>query len=93
MESVFSLIAGIISIIPVLLILLHGGMGPTFRAFVPKEIIFLSFFAIIGIFFGIIGVKSTQKRLAIIGIILSIIGLIGLILLLMLWWSVRISGY
>jgi len=76
-KAITSLIAGIISITPIIILFS--------RSFLPKKMFLFSFFSIIGIVFGVKGLRSTKKNIAIGGIIFSIIGLIGLIMLFRAW--------
>jgi len=71
-KAKFSLICGIISILPILLTLIT-----MYRAVMFAWMLSLITVpgAIIGIILGILALKSTKKNLAITGIILSLIGL------------------
>ncbi len=76
-KAITSLILGILSTIPIIILFS--------RSFLPTKLFFLSLFSIVGIVFGVKGLKSTKKNIAIAGIIFSTIGLFGLIILLFVW--------
>lgn len=48
-------------------------------------------FSILGIFFGVIGLKSEKRKLAVSGIVLSAAGLIGYLVFFLLLWM-KFSG-
>lgn len=75
-SAIASLILGVISVIPLLVLFS--------RSSVPYEMVSLGYLSIIGIIFGIRGLRSRKKNIAIGGIIFSIIGLLGLIIFLLL---------
>ncbi len=74
-KAVASLVVGIISVL--------GGIGAIYiyGSYDWGGIILIIYllFPMAGLFFGKIGISSTKKGLAIVGIILSIIGLVGTI--------------
>lgn len=73
-KAIISLVLGIISII--------GGTGIIYIYALTGWGVVLVFYFLIplaGLFLGKIGVKSTQKRLAIVGMGLCIIGLLGVL--------------
>ena len=85
-QAITSLILGIISIILNLILIAHYSrvLGEGLLGMIGAYLSFFSLilcwlFSISGFIFGIFGLKSTKKKLAIIGIILSVIGLIGYI--------------
>lgn len=91
-EAIASLMLGVISTIPgiaLVIEIVYPGL-----LILPKEMILIGLSPFIGIFFGVKGLDSTRKNLAIVGIIFSIIGIISLIiiLLLALWWAMT-EGY
>lgn len=94
-KAILSLIMGVVSIIPIMHLLISMGNGlMSALVFVsPIEAFSLSIFSIPGMIFGIMGLKSGRKKLAIVGIIFSVIGFISVIyFLLILWWAM-IGGY
>lgn len=71
--SIASLILGIVSLIPVLLLLT--------QSFIGGKTIFFNFFSIPGLILGIYGLKSGEKKISIGGIISSVLGLVSLVIL------------
>ena len=89
-KAIGSLIAGIISIIPILQALSSGGIPRGF-VWVPKEMMLLGFFSIVGVILGIKGLKSTKKKFAIGGIVVSIFSLLVWIFILYVAWICYIT--
>lgn len=91
-KAIISFVLGIISIIPLLLFLMSEN-AITFRAFYSKGlIILLSSLSILGIIFGVRALRSSHKKLAIGGIIISIVGIFGLIFFLYMLFIISIGA-
>jgi len=85
MWGILSLIAGSISIIPLIILFTQG--------FLSTKMFSLFFCSIFGIFFGIIGLKFSKKKvILLLGIILSIIGMIGTVLMTFIKIGFQLEG-
>lgn len=86
-ETPYSLLLGIISIIlPFIIIAWHGGwLTPGSALDFLLGVIVAGICAILGLTFGIKGLKSTRRKLAIAGIAVCAIGLLILIWGLLVW--------
>jgi uncharacterized membrane protein len=77
-KAIISLVLGIVSILLGLLptLFLGLGMNPMAPSPILNIVFLLPLVVLIGIVFGILGLKSTKKKFAIAGIVLCLIGLI-----------------
>ena len=77
-KAIFSLILGLISLILGLfpLLFLFLGMNPMAPSRILNIVFLLPITILVGLIFGIMGLKSTKRNFAIIGIVLSVIGLL-----------------
>lgn len=78
-----SLVSGIISLIIGLLptIFIFLGMNPMSPSPILNIVFLLPLIALIGLIFGLMGLRSSKRKIAITGIVLCIIGLLSPIIL------------
>ena len=87
-EAITSLIIGMISISLIPFII---WLSSRVSSDAVVYLFVLPVIGIIGIIFGVGGLRSTKKNLAIAGIMFSIIGFLGLVILLLIWLGFAIG--